>query len=113
MSSDLTYSRRFFLERFGLGFGGLALNCLLANESAQASANAARDLATRPGHFPAQAKSVIMLFQNGGPSQMDLFDPKPQLQRRAGELVANIRGGNANLASKEPLLPSPYRFQPH
>jgi hypothetical protein len=43
------------------------------------------DLRARPGHFPGQARSVILLMQSGGPSQVDLFDPKPELQRRGGQ----------------------------
>jgi hypothetical protein len=43
-------------------------------------------LRPRAGHFTPQAKAVILLFQNGGPSQMDLFDPKPELARRDGQV---------------------------
>ena len=42
-------------------------------------------LTSRSPHFPAQANAVIVLLQNGGPSQMDLFDPKPELQKRDGQ----------------------------
>ena len=44
---------------------------------------------------------------------MDLFDPKPALQRRSGQQVANIRGGNANLEQSSPLMGSPFRFRPY
>ena len=48
---------------------------------------AANPLAARPGHFPAKAKSVIFLFMAGGPSQLELFDPKPKLKRLDGQVV--------------------------
>ena len=82
-------SRRRFLEQSSLGFGAVALGCL---SQPTASADTERDLLPRLGHFPGRAKSVILLFQNGGPSQMDLFDPKPELQRRSGQLAPDIRG---------------------
>ncbi len=105
-------SRRRFLEHSSLGFGAVALGCLLKDQEVQASVGTDRDLSPRLGHFPGPAKSVIMVFQNGGPSQMDLFDPKPELQHRAGEHVPNIRGGNTNTPSEEPLKSTPFRFQP-
>ena len=88
-------TRREFLQNTSLGFGALALSCLLEKDNVRA---ATRDgilhkLSPRPGHFTSQAKSVIMLFQNGGASQMDLFEPKPELQRRDGELVSHLRDG--------------------
>ncbi len=52
---------------------------------AEQAGSQAVDLLPRAPHFPARAKSVIHLFMNGGPSQMDLFDPKPELDRRHGE----------------------------
>src|SRR5262245_31942576 len=87
------YSRRAFLEHSGLGLGALAL-AYLQNGEAHAQppvANTAgnepvfNDLLARPGHFPGQAKAVIQLYQEGGPSQVDLFDPKPELTRRNGQ----------------------------
>ena len=68
-------TRREFLKNTSLGFGAVALSYLLETD-------APRDMWSRLGHSSPQAKSVIMLFQNGGASQMDLFDPKPQLQKR-------------------------------
>src|SRR5262245_10664952 len=74
-------TRREFLWRFGGGLGGIALAHLLGDENL---------LAVEPvqpalPHFPPKAKFVIQLFMNGGASQMDLFDHKPELFRRAGD----------------------------
>ena len=115
MPAVTSHSRRAFLQQFGLGFGGMALGCMLEGEHARAASqsNSFRDLAPRLGHFAPRAKSVIMLFQNGGASQMDLFDPKPELQRRSGQTAENIRGGNANNLQSEPLLASAFKFQPY
>ncbi|MFN0054665.1 MAG: DUF1501 domain-containing protein [Planctomycetales bacterium] len=68
------------------------------------------DLRSRSGHHPAPARSIILLFQNGGPSQMDLFDPKPELAKRNGqqhpEQVETLQPGNSNQ-----LMASPFKFQ--
>src|SRR5947209_4978294 len=90
-SSGLT--RRQMLQMSGLGFGSLALSYLLHNEGRLAADTGPRqggDLRPRPGHFTPQANAVIMLVQNGGPSHMDLFEPKPELTKRAG-LVHDTR----------------------
>src|SRR5690349_3393374 len=79
-------SRREFFSRLGTGAGALALAALLGEQAnAQAPKHATYDLLPKTSHFPARAKRVIYLFQNGGPSQVDLFDPKPELNKRAGE----------------------------
>ena len=107
MSDPTIFSRRAMLQRSAFGFGALALTHLLEQEKAEASPPT-RDLSVRSGHHPAKAKSVIMLFQNGGPSQMDLFDPKPELNRRHGQRV-EIR--NAMQGNVEPLMGSPFTFR--
>jgi len=74
-------SRRDMLLQSGAGFGGLALSSLLGADLA-----ADTGLDTLPGpHFPATASSVIFLFMEGGPSHIDLFDPKPKLEELAGK----------------------------
>src|SRR6185295_9800127 len=78
-------SRRAMLRVSGLGFGSLALNFLMARERAAAANRAALDLRSRPSHFPPRARAIIMLMQNGGPSQMELFDPKPDLEKFHGK----------------------------
>ena len=95
------FRRREFLSRLGAGFGATALAQLLAREGlladagagvrAGAGAGAVAGVRARRGvwsdglHHPARAKRVIQLFMNGGASQMDLFDYKPELFRRHGE----------------------------
>lgn len=69
----------------GLGFGTLALQALLAGDRARAAAPSMLDLRPRGGHFAPQARAVIQLMQNGGPSQMELFDPKPDLDKYHGK----------------------------
>ncbi|HTI51947.1 MAG TPA: DUF1501 domain-containing protein [Planctomycetaceae bacterium] len=78
-------SRRDMLRLSGLGFGSLALQCLLAEERAAAAAPRALDLRSKPAQFAPQARAVIMLMQNGGPSQMELFDPKADLEKFHGK----------------------------
>src|SRR4030095_15780425 len=104
-------TRRAFLGRYAGGWGSLALAHLLAREASSQQPPPPRDLlAPRPPHHPATAKAVICLFQHGGPSQMDLFDPKPELNRRHGtrydgNLEAHFHTQTGN------LLGSPYRFR--
>jgi hypothetical protein len=102
-------SRRDFLHETGFGIGGLALAWLLSREGPAAAAGAPQDLAPRTGHFPARARAVVHFMQNGGPSQMDLFDPKPELQKRSGQgtpqSVEIYQKGNS-----DKLLGCPFKF---
>jgi hypothetical protein len=107
-------TRRELLQASGLGLGTLALSFLLdrdgllAGEPASASGGA--DLTPRPGHFTAPAKAVIMLMQNGGPSQMELFDPKPELNRRAGEVYGTKVEMFQTGSEANKLLACPFKF---
>src|SRR6185436_17737079 len=88
-------SRRLFLQRAGGGAAGLSLLSLLGAAGLFAPGATAGDgapafvdpLAPRPPHFPVKAKHCIFLFMFGGPSQMDLFDYKPELQKRDGQTI--------------------------
>lgn len=72
------------------------------------------DLRSRAPHFPPKATSVIHLFMNGGPSQMDLFDPKPELDRHHGEsYVDKIAGEIEFLKEAGALMRTPYKFAQH
>ena len=114
LEPDNLISRRRLLEMSGLGFGTLALASLLDSEGllGAPSTPVYTDLRPRPGHFQGRAKAVIQLVQNGGPSQIDLFDPKPELARRAGQPhpdgVEIHQPNNLNI-----LMPCPYQFSRH
>ncbi|MCW3098490.1 MAG: hypothetical protein JWL77_4108, partial [Chthonomonadaceae bacterium] len=90
---DLFLNRRELLKRCGTGLGMLSLSAMLGEEgmlgSASAGAetlpNALHPLAPRAPHFPGKVKRVIHLFMNGGPSQVDTFDPKPMLTQYHGK----------------------------
>ncbi len=104
-------SRRKLLEQTCLGFGSIVLADLLSAAS-PSNVTVYNDLTARRGHFPAKAKAVIQLVQNGGPSQMDLFDPKPELQRLAGKpLPGGVEIHQPNNVNT--LLPSPFQFKKH
>jgi hypothetical protein len=88
-------TRREFLWQAGGGFVGTALTYLLARDGyfgakASAAEAALNPLAPKKPHFAAKAKSCIFLFMYGGPSQVDLFDPKPELTKRHGEPIPNL-----------------------
>src|SRR6187549_3657292 len=80
VSGRFDVSRRDMIRSLGAGLGSVALCGLLADEQARAS-----NAATPSPHFTPKAKHNIVLFMPGGPSQMDLFDPKPDLLRYAGQ----------------------------
>ena len=94
-------TRREMLRVCGAGFGLAGLAGVLHGE--------AGPMAPKAAHFPAKAKRVIFLFLNGGPSQVDTFDPKPMLQKYSGK---PIPGGNLKTERKTGnLLGSPFTFQ--
>lgn len=109
----LAHSRRDFLFESGGGLGAIALNWLLAGEaSADTRPVPKNPLAVKPPHFPAKAKRVIFLFMVGGPSQMDLFDPKPSLAKWAGKPLPASTGRPKSQFTKgdEVILPSTRQF---
>src|SRR5262245_12404887 len=95
-------SRRDMLKSVASGFGYLAFASLAHEAAAKESSGAA--LAPKKPHFPARASQVIFLCMNGGPSHVDLFDYKPELNRRSGE-TSPVGGGK--------LLGSPFQFAQH
>ncbi len=98
------FSRRDLLTRCGAGFGMIGLANVLA-----ADAPAPNLLAPKLPHHPAKAKHIIHLYMNGGPSQVDTFDPKPALARFAGQRPASIAGYRTENATVG-LRPSPFKF---
>lgn len=102
-------SRRRMLQDGALGFGFLAMQSLLFDQAQ--SAQAADDpLDARPPHFPARAKRVIFLFMKGGPSHIDTFDYKPQLQKDAGKELPFDKP-RVQFAPTGKLLASPWKFK--
>ena len=104
-------TRRDFLTRAGLGFGALAFSAMMADEARGDSPeiDPLHPLAPRVPHLAPKAKSCIFLFMEGGPSHIDLFDPKPELAKRAGQPLPPSFGkiftpmgvgGNSLLASR-------------
>jgi Protein of unknown function (DUF1501) len=106
-------SRREFLRQAGNGFGALALACMLGES--KGVADDGDPLAPRPAHFPAKAKNVIYLFMHGGPSHLETFDPKPDLQRLAGQPLPASFGPVATRrkVATNPLLATKRTFRPH
>jgi hypothetical protein len=108
-------SRRAFLEQATLGFGTLALAALLDADVAGAAdaATGGGDLRSRAGHLPRRATSVIMLMQVGGPSHIDLFDPKPDLKKHDGEAYAEDVEVLQPGSEAKRLFASPFQFARH
>src|SRR5271166_1049641 len=81
-------TRRQFFERAGMGMGMLTLASMLGEHT---SSCAADPLAPKQPHFPAKAKHVIHIFSSGGPSQVDTWDPKPDLMKYDGKPIPGYR----------------------
>ncbi|MFO0817296.1 MAG: DUF1501 domain-containing protein [Pirellulales bacterium] len=106
--ADLLLDRRALLSRVGSGMAGIALGALLAEESRGDSSS---DATPRKWHHPPRAKAVIQLFQHGGPSHMDLLDPKPELNRRDGQPMPKYFTDLVKISAHGNLLGSPFKFQ--
>ena len=105
-------SRRDFLRQAGGGFGAVALSWLLRQEASVRADGPMNPLAAKPSHFPPKAKRVIYLFMHGGPSHLELFDPKPDLQRLAGQPLPESFGPVATRrkVGQNPLLATKRTF---
>src|SRR3954466_16110274 len=111
-AQDSQLSRRQLLHRCGMGMGAVALSSLMAQAgvlTTQPSQGPINPLSPKLPQFPGKAKRVIHLFMNGGPSQVDTFDPKPSLDKYAGkalpmEYLATERKTGAAMAS-------PFKFK--
>jgi hypothetical protein len=109
-------NRRQFLLQAGGGCGALALHWLLARDGHAAPAQkVVNPLAAKPPHFAAKAKRVIFLFMVGGPSHIDLFDPKPELTKQHGKPLPESFGRPISQFTKgdTPLLASTRAFKKH
>lgn len=107
-------SRRAMLREMGTGLGFLGLAGVLDRAgllAPGARADEVNPLAPKRSHFAPRARRVIHIYLNGGPSQVDTFDPKPALARYAGKVLPS-----GNLTTERPLgaaLPSPFQFRPY
>ena len=109
-------SRRGFLNSMAGGLCGAALATLIDEGPAQKlfAASAGSPGIERQTHFAPKAKSIIQLFMNGGPSQMDLFDPKPMLDKHHGESYFDKIAGEVEFASEAgAIMRSPFKFAQH
>ncbi len=105
LSAPLT--RRQMLRRCANGFGSVALAGLLAEES---RAGVRGDPSVGLPHMPAKAKNVIFLFMDGGPSQMDTFDPKPRLAKEHGQPI-KMKTPPTQFNNVGNVLKSPWTFR--
>ena len=120
MSTELNlpdlWSRRRLLKRAGAGFGLLGLQSLLGGDGLLAnSGDAINPLVLADSHFRAKAKSVIFVFAYGGPSHVDLLDPKPALHKWHGKPIPVFRKEDAfNTKTTQPTaMRSPFEFSQH
>jgi hypothetical protein len=125
MAPESFLSRRHLLAQAGGGLGMLALASLLsdqgllspalaADSSSGTPANKLNPLAPHAGHFPAKAKSVIWLFMNGGPSQVDTWDYKPELAKRDGQALKDFDKNTGFFTGQVgPVMKSPFKFAQH
>jgi hypothetical protein len=111
-------TRREFLWQVGGGFAGLALIDVLSRSGffethvlAAPTLDPAHPLAPKKPHFPAKAKHVVFLFMNGGPSQVDTFDPKPVLLQRQGEVMTGVGTVVPSQGTPGGMMPSPWSFK--
>ena len=100
-------SRRHVLQRCSLGFGSLALASMLSEEAAADASSSNSPLSPRSPHFPPRAKRVVFLFMKGGPSHIDTFDHKPQLDRDHGKELPFAKP-RVQFAKTSTLLKSPW-----
>lgn len=109
-------NRRRFLREVGCGIGSMGLAHLLAQDGFAASGPADNPLAPKLPPLPAKAKNVIFMFMEGAPSQMDLFDPKPGLQKISGQTLPESLTSQLRLAfikKDAKVLASPRVFKPN
>ena len=110
MTAPFFQQRRNLLKQTAVGFGHLAFSALVANGEASPASSSRHPLRARASHLQPRAKRVIFLFMKGGPSHVDTFDFKPQLQRDDGKELPFDKP-RVQFAKTGKLLKSPWRFQ--
>ena len=107
-------TRREWLFRNANGFGGLAFAAMLAEEQGRAQTNnLVAPLTVKPPHHPAKAKSVIFLYMDGGPGQMDSFDPKPRLRAEHGQPIQMPELPTTVFNITDIVFGTPFEFSRH
>jgi len=109
--SRLYCSRRELVTRLGGGIASIAFADLLKRQGLLAAARS--PLAPKSPHFPAKVKAVISIFCYGGVSQIDTFDPKPELLQRQGEAMTGVGQIRTVMGNPGGLMPSPWTFRKH
>lgn len=116
----VTWTRRDVLRRAACGFGSVALAALLTEQAAAdtpappapPAAEPRNPFAPRPPHFPARCRSIIFLYMDGGPSQVDTWDPKPRLQQDHGKPFA-MKMEPTQFNNNGNTLGTPWSFKPY
>ncbi len=103
-------TRRGLLSKTAGGFGALAASALFGREAAARGFPGDHPLAVKPPHFKARAKNVIFFYMDGGPAQMDTFDPKPELERWDGKPMP-IEAPPTQFNNVGTVMASPWKFQ--
>ena len=118
LEHQLLQTRRQFFGQTGIRLGGLAMASMLGSRSASAATSAVHPAIPGLPHFPGKAKAVIYLHMNGGPSQLDMWDYKPNLKDQfdkdlpksfLGERITTMTSGQGRF----PVAPSKFAFAQH
>ena len=113
MPTSTLAERRDFLLNSGMGLGGVALSWLLAQDQARGAEATVGQSALRPkvSHFAPRARAMIYVIMEGGPSQMDTFDPKPKLAELDGQLFARGDVKTNQVKGSRYFVKSPFKFE--
>ena len=107
MTPTVAYNRRDLLKALGGGIANLGLASVLAGDRALGASGGG----SASPHFEPKAKSIISIFCYGGPSQVDTFDPKPDLEKYAGKAMTGVGDFTVSQGNPGGLMPSPWKFK--
>src|SRR5687767_8098954 len=105
-------TRREMLQRCASGFGAVALAAMLGEQAFSDDDRTKAPFAPRKPHFEPKATSVIFLYMDGGPSQVDTFDPKPELDKHNGKPFP-LKMDPTQFNNNGATLASPWKFKQH
>ncbi|MDP6444865.1 MAG: DUF1501 domain-containing protein, partial [Pirellulaceae bacterium] len=106
-------TRREFLQRSAVGVAGGATAFAASGLCEAGAAERPSPLAAKPPHFAARAKAVIFLMMEGGPSQIDTFDPKPKLEQLDGQVFKRENVKTSQVSGTRHFVKSPFKFKHH